>query len=408
MHSKDQQQTPTAPMPFFQRTVSRLRQSLRFKRRRSWQRSSSGGPVGGDKPPQWQVDDGSVRAGTCCFPVKYLGHTEVYESRGIAICEQAFKALKHQRRKKIKSGLHISGDGLRVVDSRNKALIVDQTVEKVSFCAPDRNYPHGFSYICRDGTTRRWICHCFMAIGYSGEQLSHAVGCAFTVCYEKKQALEKEAVRVQFSKDQTSFTRLGSFRQVSITERMLDPQEVKPAEPVPSREVDNPFAVARPRATAEMLERQGSARFGHINDTAPFKRNLSLRLNELPSTVARRENTFNASANTVSPIMEEAAMSEDAIAQLCQQITQDIDTMNTDGTRMGFTNNVVSQFDPLVAGGDTTVRSPPWQVNYPANPNPSDPFNSKWAASSVQPASSTNPFVTSHQPSNIKAFTVQM
>ena len=38
-----------------------------------------------------------------------------------------------------------------------------QTIEKVSFCAPDRNYERGFSYICRDGTTRRWMCHGFMA-----------------------------------------------------------------------------------------------------------------------------------------------------------------------------------------------------------------------------------------------------
>lgn len=43
-------------------------------------------------------------------------------------------------------------------------LIVDQTIEKVSFCAPDRNFDKAFSYICRDGTTRRWICHCFLAL----------------------------------------------------------------------------------------------------------------------------------------------------------------------------------------------------------------------------------------------------
>lgn len=43
-------------------------------------------------------------------------------------------------------------------------LLLDQTIEKVSFCAPDRNFDRAFSYICRDGTTRRWICHCFMAV----------------------------------------------------------------------------------------------------------------------------------------------------------------------------------------------------------------------------------------------------
>ena len=43
-------------------------------------------------------------------------------------------------------------------------LIVDQTIEKVSFCAPDQSNDKAFSYICRDGTTRRWMCHSFLAV----------------------------------------------------------------------------------------------------------------------------------------------------------------------------------------------------------------------------------------------------
>ena len=46
----------------------------------------------------------------------------------------------------------------------SQGLIVDQTIEKVSFCAPDRNHEKGFAYICRDGTTRRWMCHGFLAL----------------------------------------------------------------------------------------------------------------------------------------------------------------------------------------------------------------------------------------------------
>lgn len=45
-----------------------------------------------------------------------------------------------------------------------QGLIVDQTIEKVSFCAPDRSHEKGFSYICRDGLTRRWMCHGFVAL----------------------------------------------------------------------------------------------------------------------------------------------------------------------------------------------------------------------------------------------------
>ena len=54
--------------------------------------------------------------------------------------------------------------------------------------------------------------------------MSHAVGCAFAVCLEKKQKREKESVSVTFNDKGTSFTRMGSFRQTTLTERMADPQ----------------------------------------------------------------------------------------------------------------------------------------------------------------------------------------
>lgn len=60
-------------------------------------------------------------------------------------------------------------------------------------------------------------------------------------------------------------------------------------EPVPVRKVENPYAVQRPHASADMIERQGSFRgFTKLADSSPFKRNISLRLNELPSTLERQ------------------------------------------------------------------------------------------------------------------------
>lgn len=60
-----------------------------------------------------------------------------------------------------------------------------------------------------------------------GERLSHAVGCAFAICLERKQKRDKDSstgVEVTFSQDKTSFTRMGSFRQTTLTERITDPQ----------------------------------------------------------------------------------------------------------------------------------------------------------------------------------------
>ncbi|VDK61322.1 unnamed protein product [Anisakis simplex] len=46
------------------------------------------------KADLWQPDETAVREGTCSFNVKYLGGVEVFESRGMQVCEGALKLLR--------------------------------------------------------------------------------------------------------------------------------------------------------------------------------------------------------------------------------------------------------------------------------------------------------------------------
>ncbi|XP_031213058.1 protein numb homolog isoform X4 [Mastomys coucha] len=333
--------------------MNKLRQSFRRKKDVYVPEAS--------RPHQWQTDEEGVRTGKCSFPVKYLGHVEVDESRGMHICEDAVKRLKATGKKAVKAVLWVSADGLRVVDEKTKDLIVDQTIEKVSFCAPDRNFDRAFSYICRDGTTRRWICHCFMAVKDTGERLSHAVGCAFAACLERKQKREKECgVTATFDASRTTFTREGSFRVTTATEQaereeiMKQLQDAKKAEtdktvvgpsvapgntaPSPSSptsptldatassEMNNPHAIPRRHAPIEQLARQGSFRgFPALSQKmSPFKRQLSLRINELPSTMQRK--TDFPMKNTVPEVEGEA----ESISSLCSQITSAFSTPSED------------------------------------------------------------------------------
>ncbi|XP_052000956.1 protein numb homolog isoform X2 [Xyrauchen texanus] len=339
--------------------MNKLRQSFRRKKDVYVPESS--------RPHQWQTDEEAVRGGKCSFAVKYLGHVEVDESRGMHICEEAVKRLKTDRKffkgffakagkKAVRAVLWVSADGLRVVDDKTKDLILDQTIEKVSFCAPDRNFEHAFSYICRDGTTRRWICHCFMAIKDSGERLSHAVGCAFAACLERKQKREKECgVTATFDANRTTFTREGSFRVTTATEQaereevmrqlqdakkdtevvlggssviasnpavtLAGPNGSSSSPPLPMASLapqePNPHAIPRRHAPVEAIARQGSFRgFPALSQkTSPFKRQMSLRMNELPSTMQRKSD-FPVK-NTVVEVEGEG----DSISSLCTQIT---------------------------------------------------------------------------------------
>ena len=81
------------------------------------------------------------------------------------------------------------------------------------------------------------MCHGFHASKDSGERLSHAVGCAFAVCLERKQKRDKDInnVTMNFDNKTSTFTRCGSFRQSSITDRLTDPQVAKPSGNVLSR-----------------------------------------------------------------------------------------------------------------------------------------------------------------------------
>ena len=69
--------------------MDRLRRSFRdsFRRRKDRMPDSL-------KPYQWQADETAVRNGTCTFQVKYLGCVEVFESRGMPVCEEALKILR--------------------------------------------------------------------------------------------------------------------------------------------------------------------------------------------------------------------------------------------------------------------------------------------------------------------------
>lgn len=74
------------------RGMDRLRRSLRESFRRK--KDHRAHVPESSKPHQWGADEVAVRQGTCTFPVKYLGCVEVFESRGMQVCEEALKVLR--------------------------------------------------------------------------------------------------------------------------------------------------------------------------------------------------------------------------------------------------------------------------------------------------------------------------
>lgn len=419
--------------------MDHLRRTLSLGSRRKREGKDGGAGTGAGagstgttgKPLAWQDDERKVREGTCSFQVKYLGSIEVFESRGMEVCEDAGKILRSQSRSKHQCVvLYVSADALRVVDEISKGLIVDQTIEKVSFCAPDRNHEKGFAYICRDGTTRRWLCHGFLARKESGERLSHAVGCAFAVCLERKQKREREAVQVTYSDDRTAFTRIGSFRQTTLIERMIDPQAAIVAEPlaasataaaVPADScrrqavattVDPATARERPLTNPDTFARIGSFReFPKLaGSTSPFKRQLSLRLNAQPAGVEPQRQyggaqpVEQAAAAAARPVMPpggafssshdsssfEPPVSQrsgfaDPISAMCQQLTSELSTLTTNERRAP-----AASVAHLLPGNESQIRQGLTGTEAAFPPLSSAAANGLYARSGTPPAGATS------------------
>lgn len=76
--------------------------------------------------------------------------------------------------------------------------------------------------------------------------MSHTVGCAFQICLERKQKRDRDCqVSIEYRSNDTSYTRLGSFRPTSLTERIIDPQSAQIAGGSFFREIFEQFQLNR-------------------------------------------------------------------------------------------------------------------------------------------------------------------
>ncbi|XP_065655257.1 protein numb homolog [Hydra vulgaris] len=264
-----------------------IRRTLSFRKRKNKKGDSKSG-----SQQSWEHDSVTIKQqGGCSFAVKYLGCLEVSESRGTQVCSQAAHQMKMSStgKRKQRVTLWVTEDTLRVTDDETKSLVVDQVIEKVSFCTPDPHDDKLFSYICRDGTSRRWLCHSFKGIKDSGERISHAVGCAFAACLAKKQQQNQQnqnlqrntSTRKTFEKrtngvvlPQQSVETLQKLNQEEYNGRVNQANqsleiEARPSEPVLAASKSSPTpkqadpSFARPRPSVTL-------------DTSNFTRHTSL------------------------------------------------------------------------------------------------------------------------------------
>lgn len=266
----------------------------------------------------------NVRTGMANYKCKFLGKQEVDGKSGIQYTDVAlrsFKTLKERNKQRII--IQITPEVIRVVSAKDRTLLFDQAVDKISFCAPSNIYPDAFSYIARDGASQRWLCYCFSAKnGITGSTLSKVFGEAFNACLENRQRLQKETgnkpLDIQFEElPQGGFTRAGNgtFRQPRRQKQkeinLLEDESIVQS---PDRSEDFDFsnpesqsegtsfsspqsARARPAAPSHLI-REASLRLPlKAQDENLFKRSTSMRAYTSHST-----NQNSANQNSIPQV----------------------------------------------------------------------------------------------------------
>eukprot|EP00058_Branchiostoma_floridae_P027446 XP_002612937.1 hypothetical protein BRAFLDRAFT_278672 [Branchiostoma floridae] len=129
--------------------------------------------------------------GHVTYQTKLLGCTEVQQAKGTEVVKEAIRKQKfstHVKRaegaKPIKVELSISADGLGISDTKNKILMHNFPLHRISFCADDKTDKRIFAFIAKDTEKNVHLCFVFDS-DKCAEEITLTIGQSFDLAYKR-------------------------------------------------------------------------------------------------------------------------------------------------------------------------------------------------------------------------------
>ncbi|CAJ0579223.1 unnamed protein product, partial [Mesorhabditis spiculigera] len=171
--------------------------------------STSGAKYGGGSGKTWIHPPDVLLNGRVEYTVRMLGSREVPKAKGTDTIRDAIHAIRFQRQ--VKEGetghaqreklqrvdLQINVEGLIIVDSKTKMVLYRYPLQRISFCADDKQDKRVFSFIAKAEDSNRHDCFVFMAEKVA-EQITLTVGEAFDLAY--KRFMDKNRINLENQK----------------------------------------------------------------------------------------------------------------------------------------------------------------------------------------------------------------
>lgn len=141
---------------------------------------------------RWIHDDALLINGHVAYLVKFLGHVEVDQPKGLEIVKESIKKLEFQEHLKRSEGekikrieLTISIDGVAIREPKTKQSIHQFPLHRISYCADDKSDRKYLSFITKvqEGSDSH-ACFVFVSDKLS-EEITLTIGQAFELAYRK-------------------------------------------------------------------------------------------------------------------------------------------------------------------------------------------------------------------------------
>eukprot|EP00095_Tigriopus_kingsejongensis_P001667 maker-scaffold857_size87770-snap-gene-0.24 protein:Tk01667 transcript:maker-scaffold857_size87770-snap-gene-0.24-mRNA-1 annotation:"ptb domain-containing engulfment adapter protein 1" len=143
---------------------------------------------------KWIHQPDTLLHGHVVYLVKFLGSTSVDKPKGIDVVKQGVQKLKfNQQLKKAEGGnsaktpkaeLTISVDGVTIQEPKNKGIMHQYPLHKISYCADDKAEKRFFSFIAKEGDSNQHTCFVFVSDKLA-EEITLTIGQAFELAYKK-------------------------------------------------------------------------------------------------------------------------------------------------------------------------------------------------------------------------------
>ncbi|CAI4227776.1 unnamed protein product [Auanema sp. JU1783] len=174
----------------------------------AFSQSSSGVKYGGGSGKTWIHPPDVLLNGKVEYSVKFLGSREVDKPKGTEVIRDAITAIRfqlqvkrsetgHSGAKLQKVDLQINVEGVIIADSKTKMVLHRYPLQRISFCADDKQDKRVFSFIAKaEGESNRHDCFVFLSDKLA-EQITLTVGEAFDLAYKRYMDRNKSSLETQ-------------------------------------------------------------------------------------------------------------------------------------------------------------------------------------------------------------------